>query len=102
MGSILALSVLYLLSSHFVVTRDDRASPDLFGPPVAAGGGAAPGVGSDDDIPYEPDPRANGAAKFRITNDHPAQGPLDYIELQCEGGKPDVDLSYWKDIARDK
>lgn len=31
-----------------------------------------------------------------------ARGAMDYVQLQCDGGEPDVDLSYWKDIPQDK
>lgn len=102
MGAVGMFSLLYLLASHFLVTRDAQtpSSTTLFAPP--AGGGAAPAT-IDDDFSYEPDPRSKGVPPQNLQRrDHPAQGPMDYIELQCDAGTPDVDLSYWKDIPRDK
>ncbi len=58
-------------------------------------------------IPAGQDPKvddaggAKGGEMQRSTS--PAGGGMEYAELQCEGGKrPDVDLSYWKNIPQDK
>ncbi|CAB1100152.1 unnamed protein product [Ectocarpus sp. CCAP 1310/34] len=93
MALIAFLSIFYLYLSHVEVTRHDisRSSPHPF-----------PGQSFDTDGNYDDeDPRQHEPEVLRQPN-HPAEGPMDYIPLQCDGGKPDVDLSYWKDIPLDK
>lgn len=104
-GGLGLFSVLYLFSSHILVTRQ--------GPGMRAARPGAKSVGLDDadndDVPYDQDPRLGaggpgpgpGLQQLHQQNE-PAEGPMDYIELQCDGGTPAVDLSYWKDIPQDK
>lgn len=99
LGALGLFSVLYLFSSHILVTRQ---GPGMHSP-HQGGGGADVAV---DDVPYDRDPRNDGGgtadAQQWLPQNDPAEGPMDYIPLQCAGGVPDVDLSYWKDIPQDK
>lgn len=78
----------------------------------APGGGFAPPFGANLGeaidgylVPYDQDPRIKDAGSVQDgaaqRNQRPG-GPMDYVELQCETGEPDVDLSYWKEISQDK
>eukprot|EP00903_Cladosiphon_okamuranus_P020412 g18732.t1 len=95
LGALGLFSVLYLLSSHILVTRQGPATKPVAQPADGGVGGAD--VATVDDVPYDGDPRHGGGGEGE-----PAQNPMDYIPLQCEGGLPDVDLSYWKNIPQDK
>lgn len=107
LGALGLFSVLYLFSSHILVTRQGPGRTRLAQPggdQVDGGGGRS---GADavavDDAPYDGDPRHGGGGAQQLQQQgEPAQGPMDYIPLQCEGGVPDVDLSYWKNIPQDK
>lgn len=97
------VSTLYLFSRRGepVTPSDARTSaPGKVAPPF----GPSHGESTDDYIPYRDPARVNagGAEDGVAQHDGITGGVLDYVELQCEGGKPDVDLSYWKDISQDK
>lgn len=93
MALIAFLSTVYLYLSHVEVTRHEISRPN----PYPLLGQSFETDGNYDDE----DPRQHEPEVLRQPN-HPAEGPMDYIPLQCDGGKPDVDLSYWKDIPLDK
>lgn len=97
MALIALLSTVYLYLSHVEVTRREIARPD---PSRFLGQSFETDGHYDDEDPRQHE-GGQKAAGSRQPND-PAEGPMDYIPLQCDGGKPDVDLSYWKDIPQDK
>jgi len=91
-------------SSARSFTRDVR---DQEPPANARGGkyaaaqrslGPSPGDIAEDQGAYDEDPEINEIRTRGLA----ARGIADYVPLQCEGGEPDVDLSYWKDISQDK
>lgn len=83
---------------------------------MTRGGGAGMGDGFNSgadgqglpysgEVGYEEDPRQPAFQRYAANGgvNGGATGPMDFVELQCEGGEePDVDLSYWKDIPSDK
>lgn len=110
---VLMSSALYLFCTHTLVSRErDSANGSSrdgrlgYNPPNPKTGvpiyrPGDPHFDYDNQVVYEEDPR-NSAGGRRSEVDG-AQSPMDYVELRCEGGKkPDVDLSYWKDIPADK
>ena len=107
-------SVLYLFCTHTLVSREERGSAHgesaggrlRFNPWSPTTGEKIqrpgdPNLPYDSEVAYEVDPRlSDGVLRSEGGG---AQGPMDYVELRCdEGKKPDVDLSYWKDIPADK
>ncbi len=100
------VSSVYLFSrgGKPVTPGNARTSPSSQAPggEVAPPFGPSHGEDTDDYTPYDRDPRVNAGGAEDGVPHHDAGGALDYVELQCEGGKPDVDLSYWKDISQDK
>ncbi|CAM9595249.1 unnamed protein product, partial [Hapterophycus canaliculatus] len=107
----------FLLKSHIAVTRETTKNPGRSADtPSEKRAGVLPGggrvdVGNSGYVgPYDQDPRLGGGSgaqglgeemPLRLDN-KAAEGHMDYVELRCEGGEPDVDLSYWKDIPQDK
>eukprot|EP00752_Nemacystus_decipiens_P006283 g5664.t1 len=103
LGALGLFSVIYLFSSHILVTQQGPAMHGM--PPTAGQGGGGDGDGGGDDVLYDGDPRHVGRGTIGqqlLQPNEPAEDPMDYIPLQCEGGVPDVDLSYWKNIPQDK
>lgn len=105
LGALGVFSMMYLFSSHVLITRQGPGSSSV--PSVDRHGSGGGRDLSSDDVSYEEDPRfagggGGGGVERLPQHNEPAEGPMDYIKLQCEGGVPDVDLSYWKDIPQDK
>lgn len=104
LGALGLFSVLCLFSSHIRITQQGPGTRVTT--PAAGQGGMGGEDGGTDDVLYDHDPRhAGGGAGGQqqlLQQSAPAVGPMDYIPLQCDGGVPDVDLSYWKNIPQDK
>ncbi|CAN0112794.1 unnamed protein product, partial [Scytosiphon promiscuus] len=111
---ITVFAVTFLLKSHKAVTNEARKTvgrpadtPSEKRAGVPPRGGTFSGATSAEDDAFPMRGGGSGAQGFSKEVRLPqgkkaAEGPMDYVELQCEGGEPDVDLSYWKDITQDK
>lgn len=123
MAAVLMCSVVYLLWTHTILSRDDAegATPTSIANRRNNGGGGFGGpvdtlsYDPGSDTHYEKDPRqkaesttGRGGLRGGETEDVRAVVPAAAaavvdLELTCpDGNKPDVDLSYWKDIQADK
>lgn len=107
---VLMSSALYLFCTHTLVSRERDSSNGSSRngrvrlEPSSPTTGRRPGDPNflyDSQVAYEEDPRnPDGGQRSEGAG---AMSRMDYVELRCEGGKkPDVDLSYWKDIPADK
>lgn len=123
MATVLMCSVVYFLWTHSVLSRDDANQHSTAGDPRHTHIDSRSKVDGDLDATieaplhpygsetqYEEDPRQQmppsmegglRGAETEETRDEPALATD--VELMCPGGKkPEVDLSYWKDIPADK
>lgn len=106
-----ALCILCLLFSSRAETPAMKTSNARTSSPVT--GSFAPSLSrtshaevTDAEVVHHVDPKADQRgeqdAAAQRTLAAAAGGAVEYVELQCDGGEPEVDLSYWKDISQDK
>ena len=114
---VVASSAIYLFCTHSLLSQDSRI--DDPNPSAAVKSRYDPngnahfernGKGGNPDgysgvTQYQEDPRGvatHGDGSSSYPDMSGATHPMDYTELRCEDRKPEVDLSYWKDISTDK